>query len=122
VEYTELLLAGFGYNPRNDEERILLIDGVPQAAVVMVDLQARGEATVYLQNLYALRRGGGRRAMELIAPRASDLGITIIISPDPELPAKSAGRKMTEEELREWYRGFGFEDIDRSREMIRLPR
>lgn len=120
---TDQLLRDFVQSEDDPEERILSVGGIPKAAVVMVDLHAesRGGRAVYFENLYALQRGGGRRAMELILRRADDLGITVYIAPDPELPVKSAGIRMAPARLRKWYAGFGFSPVRGSEEMIRAP-
>ena len=121
---TDQLLHGFSNNEDDEGERILVVGGVPQAAVVMTDFHAesRGGKAVYFENLYALARGGGRRAMELILRRADALGITVYIAPDPELPVQSAGIRMSPERLRRWYLEFGFSPVRGSEEMVRFPR
>lgn len=119
---SDQILQGFAHN--EDDERVLVVGGAPQAAVVMVDLHAesRGGRAVYFENLYSLVRGGGRRTMELILRRADALGITVYIAPDPELPVQSAGIRMSPKRLRKWYAGFGFSPVRGSDEMVRFPK
>lgn len=78
------------------------------------------DGAMWLKSLRAVERGGGRRALEkLLAEVADKNSLRVTLSPTPFDAA--AGKRMTEDELRAWYRKFGFED-DEYGDMLRRPR
>ncbi len=78
---------------------------------------------LWLKSLRSLERGGGRRALTSLLEDAVDpQGVTVQLVPEPF--AATAGKKMTTDDLVDWYRQFDFDFKPGSNRttMIRTPK
>lgn len=92
-------------NPLNEREMVIGEEGKRGG----VTLFPRGNL-LWLMDLRSIERGGGRRAMEILTQQADDAGVAIELHAIPtEAPA---GRTMTKADLRKWYEGFGFRQME----------
>lgn len=118
------LAEGAFINPLYESEWIFMDGETPLAGVVLVQIPPERVASrIYIAELRALSKGGGRKAMDLITKRADKIGVSLDLSPVP----RRAGyylKPMTLRKLVAWYKGFGFELQGRMRDgyMIRYPK
>jgi hypothetical protein len=124
LELIDALFAGTAENPLNPRQRVFM-QGRDPYALVALDLIRWEPDWIHVSEIYALRRGGGRKALELLVARADALGVTLHLYAQPLEPlyggGKKAGKRMSKRQLKAWYRQFGFEPTGPVDEMIRYP-
>lgn len=127
IDWYEKLLEGLYYNPLSRGEFVLMDGKQPVAGFTphAMSEQHWGPKHVHLEDLRALRKGGGKQLMELICTRADELGITFSGLCKP-LDSQVYGRKMALKKLLAWYKAFGFEsqggNSEHGYDIIRKPR
>lgn len=106
------LFEGGTPNPMNPRERVVEGGGVTVTAGL--------EGDWHISDLRAIERGGGRRALEAVLAEADRSGMRVNLFPVPlDSPG---GKKMTADELSNWYKSFGFQfDPNNDERMIREP-
>lgn len=125
ADLLDKMLEGFWGNPLNPREAVL-VDGAgePIAGVTLHHMNeaAWGPKYLHLEEVRALKPGGGRAAMELLIERADAYCATIAGTVKP-LPAYIYGmKKMPQRKLMAWYKEFGFVPEDPgSHDIIRHP-
>jgi hypothetical protein len=90
-------------------------------ALVALDLIRWEPGWIHVSEIYALRRGGGRKALELLVARADALGVTLHLYAQPLEAAPSGGKRLSKRKLKAWYKQFGFQPTGPVDEMIRYP-
>jgi hypothetical protein len=124
LELIDALFAGTVGNPHNPKHRIFM-QGRKPYALVALDLIRWEPDWIHISEIYALRRGGGRKALELITARADALGVTLHLYAQPLEPLYGGGKKagilMGKRKLKAWYKQFGFKPTGPVDEMVRYP-
>lgn len=140
TENVRILTEGAFRNPLYPREWVFMEGDIPLAGIVLAEigttdmtvstegrklnLEAKErEGRIYLNELRAMSKGGGRKAMNILTERADNLGLTIDLFAQP----RRAGyylKPLTLRKLVAWYKGFGFklEGTMRDGFMVRSPR
>ena len=78
--------------------------------------------TILINDIFSTERGGGRYAMNIICSKADEYGVVLSLYAKPL--DSIAGKKMKKDELRNWYKQFGFDveqELEDGYDMIRNP-
>ena len=113
------LFANEERNPLAPYEAYITEGGV-RVAVINTVVQTNGN--IHVNNLRALRPGGGTIAMRRLIEEADNRGVSISLQALPFFPNPGV-QEFTVEDLKEWYGKFGFVFTDASSEWgARAPR
>lgn len=74
-----------------------------------VKLYRDGDEGVHIEELVAITRGGGRKAMEFLTELADKHGVVLDLYASPLPGVRDQHLKRTQKQLMAWYREFGFE-------------
>jgi hypothetical protein len=90
--------------PRNFlNERQHVIDN---KALVSLSIDKWTGADIMIDDLASIEKGGGNYAMTILCNIADEIGVSFSVTAHPL--ESFAGKKMTLEELVNWYKSFGF--------------
>lgn len=125
ADLLDKMLDGFFSNPLNPREAVLTDEiGEPVAGVTLHHMNeiSWGPRYLHLEEVRAMKPGGGHAVMEILTERA-DIYCAKIAGTVKSLPAYIYGmKKMPERKLMAWYKEFGFEPERRgSPDIIRHP-
>lgn len=74
-----------------------------------VKLYRDGDESIHIEELLAVTRGGGRKAMEFLTEMADKHGVILDLYASPLPGVRGQHKQRTQKQLMEWYREFGFE-------------
>ena len=124
-ELLDGMLEGFFRNPINPREWVLLDKrGNPLAGVTLHHMNSAswGLNYLHLEEIRAMTKGGGRKAMELLIEHADLLCATIGATVEPLRAAAYKMKKLSKRRLMDWYKDLGFvQERGGGFEIVRYP-